>query len=214
MVHKLDRKEATRVLARLLHMAAAGPSMLALPLALAQAIPPRPVLTAAQVIAAMQDRQLPTDGVEVRLAADITSAVTRPALEIQSMVPLNAHEVRLRITCRDRSECLPFFAVATYSQAIDPTALEHDSKLRAAAATSVASTTTTPIAPVLTPVTMRIGSPATLDFDEARVHVRVDVICLENGASGDRIRVTTRDHKQIYVAEILSPGNLKGTLTR
>ena len=61
---------------------------------------------------------------------------------------------------------------------------------------------------------LRSGSPATLDFDEERVHVRVQVICLESGATGDKIRVTTRDHKQIYVAEIVAPRALKGTLTR
>jgi len=41
-------------------------------------------------------------------------------------------------------------------------------------------------------------------MDDARSHVQISVISLENGIAGHRIRVTSPDHKQFYVAEVVS----------
>lgn len=200
-------------------------SIFAASLANAQDVPARSLLTTPQIVAAMQDRRVPTQGVQIRLAVPITSTVVHPTLEIQAIAPLNQHDVRMRVACRDRSECLPFFAIASYAEAIDLTAFGikpgHQSAPPAqpSPATKIDAQTSAP-PPSYQPLNqaqpslLRSGSPATLDFDGDRVHVRVAVICLQSGTTGDTIRVTTRDHKQIYLAEIVAPNALKGTLTR
>ena len=61
-------------------------------------------------------------------------------------------------------------------------------------------------------IALRSGSPATLEIEGDRLHIRMDVICLENGVIGDKVRVSSRDHKQVYTAQIITPALLKGTL--
>lgn len=170
----------------------------------------------AEIVKTMEERQMPTRGVQVRLAAAITAAVQKPRLEIETVMPVSPRELRMRMACSDRSQCLPFFAIATYPEDVNPATLaikpEHlvsvgDHPEPAAHAPSVSSGAAGQgVAPML-----RSGSPATLGFDAERVHVRIAVICLESGGAGDKIRVTTRDRKQVYVAEIVAPTLLKGT---
>lgn len=219
MILHLRSRNQSRTLDRLPWLAAAGICAwnLLLPIAVAQNVHPRFLLNTAQIISAMEGRQLPTQGVQVRLAAPITSVSASPQLEIQSVALLNPHEMRLRMNCRDRSECLAFFAFATYPEAINPAriSVKLDQKPAGAdaslpAAKPVAAAPAKSNAPAGDPI-IRSGAPATLDFDGDRLHVRIEVICLEAGIAGDKIRVTTRDHKQVYVAEILTPTLLKGT---
>jgi flagella basal body P-ring formation protein FlgA len=58
---------------------------------------------------------------------------------------------------------------------------------------------------------MRAGAHATLMMDDNRSHIQVTVISLENGVVGHRIRVASPDHKQVYVAEVVSSSLLKGS---
>ena len=46
-------------------------------------------------------------------------------------------------------------------------------------------------------------------MDDARAHVELSVVSLENGAAGHKIRVATPDHKQVYLAEVVSANRLK-----
>ncbi len=191
----------------------------------AQRSPARTPLTVPTIVKAMQDRQLPTSGVEVRLAIPMTSARPDPALEIQEVTVINQHGLRLRMACLDRLECIPFFAFVTYPEPLDPATFQlkasrhvsigakPEPETRAVAEAPVRSTPSKLLDSTKPPL-LRSGSPATLDFDADRVHVRVEVICLESGTTGDSIHVTTRDHKQIYLAEIVAPKALKGTLKR
>jgi flagella basal body P-ring formation protein FlgA len=55
-----------------------------------------------------------------------------------------------------------------------------------------------------TAIIMRTGAHATLVMDDARSHIQVTVISLENGIAGHRIHVASPDHKQVYVADVVS----------
>jgi flagella basal body P-ring formation protein FlgA len=57
--------------------------------------------------------------------------------------------------------------------------------------------------------TIRSGAHATLVMDEERAHIEVAVISLENGMAGQKIRVASPNHKQVYVAEVVSANLLK-----
>jgi len=218
MVHRLRQNKMSGVVDRLLWLMAASICLCssASSSAIAQAAHGRFPLSTAQIVDAMRERQMLTEGVQLRLSVPITTIAANPLLEVQDIAPVNAHEFRLRIACRDRSECLPFFATATYPGATGTSASHAKADQQPVPARSLPPAASTAIKGASSGETplLRSGSPATLDFDGERVHVRVEVICLESGATGDKIRVATRDHKQIYVAEIVAPRALKGTLTR
>jgi hypothetical protein len=224
MAYFLDQNEESRAIDRMLWFAAAClcACNLTLSIANAQHPPHRFPLTASQIVSAMEDRQLPTRGVQVSLAAAMTASIEDPPLEVQAVTLLSSHQVRLRISCRDRTQCLSFFAIATYPEDLKPATLKPTTDSpTSVVGRPVPSASTVAEAPVNSALVksgksvkqpiFRSGAPATLDFDEERIHIRIEVLCLESGAVGDKIRVTSRDRKQVYVAQVVTPTLLKGS---
>ncbi|ADW70905.1 hypothetical protein [Granulicella tundricola] len=184
--------------------------------AAAQKVDIRFPLTPDQIIAAMQVRQLPVEGVKVILSAPITAAVSAPVLEIQTIALVNNHTAQLKMSCRDHRECLPFYVNAVWPETspnlVLPASVKQEGRskqpnllLSSGAPASDSSTRSS------APTTLRVGSAAMLMMDHDRVHVRLRVVCLDGGITGDKVRVTTPDRKQAYVAEIVTPTLLKGS---
>lgn len=178
-------------------------AMLILGSVFAQAQTARTAITTTEVTAAMAERDLPVDGLQLKLAAQITATVANPQLEIQTVLMVNPHEARIRLACRNHSECLPFFATAAWPNRVEPIVLPTDLDRHSAGK---------PVTKAADAMTVRAGNAATLIIDGNRTHIRLEVICLQGGATGDKVRVTTRDHKVAYVAEIVNPTLLKGSL--
>jgi hypothetical protein len=174
--------------------------------ALSQAPAKRFPITSGAIIAAMEQRQLPVNGVQVRLAAPITASVAEPALDIHSLMPGDKHSAQLLVGCRNSAECLPFYVSVSWPVEVDVATLHNslvhetengrDAAVRAVPAEASA---------------LRAGSPATLLLDGDRVHVTLRVVCLESAEPGEKVRVTTPDRRQQYVASVIAPGVLKGT---
>ncbi len=154
-------------------------------------------ITASQVTGAIAEQGFPVDGLAVKLAAVVTSGVASPQLRIQTVSMVNPHEARLRVACSSTAECLPFLVVATGPTTIESVAVADSLK-------TVIASTTRP--------TLRVGTPVVLELEQGRIHIKLQVICLESGEAGKKIRVTTKDRKQSYVAEIVNPTLLKGSL--
>ncbi len=180
--------------------AAGGLMLLACAVACCQAPKKRFEIVSTDVTAAIVGQGLPAEGLTVRLASSMTSSVANPELRVQSASMVTAHEARLRIACANGSECLPFLVTANWPGTVPAVTLPTQYKQAGAAAGSHVS-------PAL-----RVGMPATLELEQGRIHIKLQVICLESGATGDKIRVTTKDRKQSYVAEIVNPTLLKGSL--
>jgi hypothetical protein len=164
-------------------------------------------VTSDQVIAAMRDRQLPIEGLHVTMPTSITASIDHPSLEIQSMTLLTSHTAQLKVSCRERGVCLAFYVSATWpaqsATVILPPGPDH-TIMQAGEAKLERATRSEP--------TLRAGSQALLLFEDDRLHIRLRVICEQSGLTGEKVRVTTPDHKQTYTAEILSPTLLKGSL--
>ncbi len=180
-------------------------------------------ITSAQIASAMLGRQLPTKDARIVIAAPITALSENPQLEVQSMQLVSPHELRLRISCRNHAECLSFFALATYPEPVEPATLkaaEQSPKIIEKSQPKGQSDAAKPASPGRDTSSnephrepaLRAGAPVMLQIDGDRIHILVEVICLEGGAEGDRIRVATRDHKETYVARIVNPTLVKGTL--
>jgi hypothetical protein len=62
------------------------------------------------------------------------------------------------------------------------------------------------------PLLVRAGQPATMLLENAKMRIATPMICLQNGSQGQKIRVSSLDHKRIVLAEVVDLGMLKGSL--
>ena len=125
----------------------------------------------------------------------MSSATPAPALEADAPSPGGNRVARVRISCRDHADCLPFY-ISLPDTATMP------------AATPVGAR---PLLPAATPV-LRAGGHALLAIDDHRIHIRLQVIALENGEPGRTVRVASLDHKQIFAAQVIDSTLVKGSL--
>jgi len=170
--------------------------------------PARFPVTSDQVVAAMRDGQLPIEGLHVTMPASITASLDHPDLEIESMTILSPHSAQLKVACREHGVCLAFYVSATWpaqSAAVTlPPGLGHPDVQTGEAKPERVAARREPA--------LRAGSQATLVIEGDRLHIRLQVVCLQGGAAGDKVRVRTPDHTQTFTAEIVSPTLLKGSL--
>ena len=171
----------------------------------AEALAKRYPVTTEMVVTAMQYRQLPTAGVEVKLAAPITAAADNPMLEIETVTQLGPHSAQLKVGCRTRSQCLPFYVAATWPEAV-PNSTPSSPVHEVEPSHVLQVPAETPSAPTVKP-----GAHATLLIEEGKVHIRLQVVCLQGGSAGDKVRVSSTDHKVAYKAEVVGPDLLKGS---
>ncbi len=164
------------------------------------------LVTKEMVVTAMQYRQLPIQGVQVRLSAPITASSVNPMLDIQTMTMVDAHNAQLRIACRNRTECLPFYVAATWPDVAGAIAVPEGLPQKPGQPQMLTKPAEAPVRAALRP-----GSTATLLIEDQKIHIRLRVICLEGGLPGDKVRVSTPDHKVSYKAEIVAPNLLKGS---
>ena len=185
----------------------------------------RSPVTNAQVVLALQGAQIPVEGVEIKMAAAISSSSPNAELEITGLSPVNSRTMRLRLDCKHHGQCIPFYASVAWPDKV-PSDLDQalkSGKLAKAnntikreptgdtrkAQESIIIVGRTPEQFVSA---MKSGHPATLLIEDGRIHIRLQVICLQSGITGDKVRVTTSDHKQSYLAEVIAPNLLRGSL--
>jgi hypothetical protein len=152
-------------------------------------------ITKQQVIAALNAHGFSISPEQVNFLADPLATRPDAVLEMLSIEHWGAGRLSVRMGCRQREECVPFYV------AVDPT--NPDLQSPAQSLPVVRQTSRTP--PVV-----RAGERAMLQIDRDKLHITMPVICLESGAVGGRIRVATSDHKQVYRAEVVGPKLLKG----
>jgi hypothetical protein len=124
-------------------------------------------------------------------------------LEVVHIVKLRADVMRAEMRCRDRRECMPFYVLLH-----DTPAERSEETASNRFATDFAQASAVKIKERL----IRTGDPATLILEDRNMRITLRVICLENGARGERVRVSSTDHKRIYQAEVIDPGLLKSAL--
>jgi len=161
-------------------------------------------LTAHRVAEMLTESGRQTSDAQVSLLANVTASEPAPLLEILSVEPFAGRTSSQRcdscslvkIGCREPGVCLPFYSVVT--------GLAPSQASRKSAPSPLARAKTQ-----RPDFVIRIGAHATLVMDDARAHVELSVVSLENGAAGHKIRVATPDHKQVYLAEVVSANRLK-----
>jgi hypothetical protein len=165
-------------------------------------------LTAQQVARTLTDKGIQASAQQVSLLAKVVATEPNPALDVLSAEPLgdwSAGQIaetsfRVKMACHQQGKCLPFYAVVRWPQGAAGGAANSSGAFR-------------PFGDLILKqngaFTIRSGSHATLVMDEERAHIEVAVVSLENGMAGQKIRVASPDHKQVYVAEVVSANLLK-----
>jgi hypothetical protein len=176
-------------------------AVMALP---ARAAPDRDPITKAEIADAISCAGMTISAEQVTLLTDVVARTSTPALKVQSMEPWGDHRMRVRLDCVTSEECLPFYVAVRWSQenAVQPVSI----------ASSRSSTEISRGRPDPNSFVVRSGAPAVLLLDGNHVHIQIAVICLENGVTGQTIRVSSKDHRQTYAAEIFDGGVLRGRL--
>jgi hypothetical protein len=156
-------------------------------------------ISTAQIAATMDRMGIEIAPSQVTLLTEVVATTTAPRLRVRSIEPWGDQQMRARLECDSADECLPFFV-----------------GLRVNGAQQAADAAPAPAAPVTagSPRTfaMKNGDEAILRLDSERVHIRLSVICLENGTLGQTIRVTTKDRKMTYHAQVIDGTTLQGRL--
>jgi hypothetical protein len=165
-------------------------------------------LTAHQVAQALSQSGIQTTGEQVSLLATVVASEPAPVLDILSIEAIGGRVSSnhrqsgslVKLGCREPGVCLPFYSMVGKLEAPGNTA---------PAALRVTSEAGSAARRPDTAIVIRVGAHATLMMDDARAHVEMTVVSLENGAAGHKIHVATPNHKQVYLAEVVSANLLK-----
>ena len=163
----------------------------------------REAITAAQIASAISSAGMNVAAEQVTLLTDVVARTSMPALQVQSMERIGEGRMRVRMSCANADECIPFFVMIHLSATSSPSS--------STPATRVAVAATTP-RQAYNSFTIRAGAAAILLLNGDHVHIKVAVVCLENGSTGQAIRVASQDRRQTYTAEVVDGTTLRGTL--
>jgi hypothetical protein len=152
------------------------------------------------VVQTLSEKGIKVTDEQVFLLAKVVASQPNPQLDILKIGTLNdrrstkdsSAQSWFRVTCHEPGICVPFYAVVSWPGTLGASASAKNLLLK----------------PVVA-ITMRVGAHATLVMDDNRSHIQIAVISLENGIAGHEIRVASADHKQVYVAEVVSAHLLK-----
>ena len=161
-------------------------------------------LTADQVAQSVSKGGIEVSGDQVFLLANVVAKVPNPVLDVLSVEPIgdkwfggrSGTHSWVKLGCHLPGECLPFYAVVSWPQ--KPAGRATNQSIAPPAALKPKKV-----------ITMRAGTHATMLMDDDRSHIQIAVISLENGIAGHSIRVTSPDHKQVYVAEVVNASLLR-----
>ena len=137
---------------------------------------------------------------QVTLLSEVVSTTAAPVLKVRSMQPWGSEKMMARVECASNAECVPFFV------SVHVSASEQMQALLSLPGPANAA----PVARAI-PVVQN-GSPALLELEGQRVHIRLSVICLERGAPGQMIRAATPDRRTVFRAKVIDGSLLKGSL--
>lgn len=106
--------------------------------------------------------------------------------------------LKVELRCQDNHECLPFYVLV---HGLDRVNLVLPEK-------RVQPVTVAKVQQNL----IRGGDRATLILESRDSRISMPVICLQSGVRGQTIRVASTDRRQVFDAEIVATGVLKGNL--
>jgi hypothetical protein len=141
---------------------------------------------------------------QISLPAAVVATSRNPVLKVGGIEAWRDHQIRVRVECTHPAECLPFVIAVldSHDQQVIPTSAGALNAFEMTAASH----------PAAAPLIVRAGSPANLLLVGEHIRIQLPVICLQSGRLGQTIRVTSKDRRQTFSAEVARPSALKGRL--
>lgn len=187
----LNRNGASKLVVSVLALVAA------VPVAMSQARVAS-VVSAQRVADAMASAGLAVSPNQIELLSGVSTARESASLRVVSVTHRTGGTVKVELRCHDNYECLPFYVLVHGLDGVK----EGHSKTAAVSAAAARS-----------PKDMiRGGDHAILIVETPDSRMKFPVICLQSGVLGQRIRAASPDRKQLYEAEVVAAGILKGKL--
>ncbi len=119
-------------------------------------------------------------------------------VRVVSVTDSTAGTAKVKLRCPDNHDCLPFYVLV---HSLTGASLR-STKLQAP-----------PISAANAPQNVvRGGDRATLVLESPDSRLSFPVICLQSGMLGQKIRVASPDRRQVFDAEVVASGMLKGKL--
>jgi hypothetical protein len=170
----------------------------------AASVAPANYVTADQILSAVAAARVPVRSAEVEFLAPVVLNQPDAMLKLSHIEKSQGDSAVARIACANPGECLPFFVILHWSDAQERVAV-----LGPLRSQPVRESSTPRIS---RPMLVRAGHAATLLMQNGTMRITTQIICLQNGAMGEEIRISSLDHKRITTAEVVDSGLLKGTL--
>lgn len=161
-------------------------------------------IAAEQVASVLRAAGMDVTTQQISVPAAVVATSRYPVLKVGAIEAWRDHQIRVRVECSNPAECLPFFIAVLDSNG------QHAFPNSAGAlnAFEVPAASQSRVVPFV----VRPGSAATLLLGGEHIRIQLPVICLQNGRLGQTIRVSSKDRRQTFSAEIVGPAVLKGRL--
>jgi len=184
----------------------AGVVLLLVPLAApATEATPRFAISTRQVMDALTTAGLNASPAQVEFLSAVSTASEDAQLHVVSMVNQAGGSAIVKLRCQDNHQCLPFYVSLRAPKARIVKSGAGGTGLQLASDQE-------PIGPPTLPRVMRGGDSAILILESKDFRIRIPVVCLQDGTQGQRIRVTSKDHRRFFEGEVVGTGMLKGSL--
>lgn len=183
------------------------------------AIPPRRAavaLSGVEVASALNAQGIVVNAAQITMLADVVAARGDSLLEVKSLERWDSVRNRVELGCHRSGECLSFYVFVQWPNATEAAKairiFNHAGNGAGDVPPEHGDATLPGVRRAQAGPVLKSGARATLVIDQGRLHIRVPVICLESGRAGGMVRVQSRDHRQIYLAQVLDGSSLKGSL--
>jgi len=185
----------------------AGLMLLMVPLVARASSPAQRFAISSQQIAdALASSGLSATAAQVEFLSDVSAATDHALLQVVSTASRPAGAAIVKLRCHDNNQCLPFYVLVHAFKTALLNSQVAGPRLQLASGREPLLETTS------FPRMVRGGDPAILVLESADSRIRMPVVCLQNGARGQRIRVASRDHRRFFEGEVVGAGLLKGSL--
>ena len=166
----------------------------------AAGMPQRTAITREEIASALTANGINVGHNQVEPLCDITASGSRtPHLQVVSVEPQNANVANVRLKCRSTGVCLPFYVLLHWQ---DPDEAKNTLRKWQIRDQSRAHGAQLPQDEML----VRSGKTATLVLASSNTRITMPVLCLQNGARGQSVRVMDKDSRRVYLAKVIAAG--------
>ena len=162
---------------------------------------PRTPISRERILGALHSSGISILPEQMEELSGMTAAEPNPPLKVLSIDMLDGESDKVLLRCEHPSTCLPFYVLVHWGRA------ENGSLRPGRTEKPVRSD------PRVENALVRSGRTVILLLEGEYIHMKLPVLCLQNGERGQQVRVISRDTKKRYVARVTGRGVVTSALS-